>query len=196
MITAIYCDGGCVRKNPSEIGGTWAWVAVEEVLPDFALQGMLEEVSQVELGGVDSKAKYVKSDSGFVPNSVYGVEITNNIMEYEAVVRGLESMDDGWSGVVYSDSLITLQRIFGTWRNKNLPKMLIERKDKVMKRLGKVTCKHVDGHPTKKQLAEGLGKRGNIVSKWNIMADELCQKQSLIKQGKISDDSCENILQY
>lgn len=190
-ITSLYTDGGCVKKNPSEIGGTWAYVAIESV---FTLG---EDLTwpKTEVGGVDSQATYIKHDSGFIPNYL-DVKLTNNVMEYAAVVFALEAMEDGWSGVVYSDSLITLGRIFGDWRNKGLEPRLIERKDKVLKRLGKVWGRHLDGHPTKAQLLAGIGKRGNPVSKWNVMADQLCAEQSLIQQGKITNDTSKNILQY
>lgn len=173
-ITAIYCDGGCVKKNPSQIGGTWAYVCVESAF----------ELGEPDTrGGLDARGTFVRGGSGFLPNSTYNTLMTNNIMEYEAVVKGLESMDAGWSGVVYSDSLITLERIFGNWRNKNVPESLIERKNKALNRLGKVTCRHVDGHPTKAQLDAGIGKRGNPVSRWNVMADSLCNEES--KQAQI-----------
>lgn len=195
-ITAIYTDGGCVLKNPSEIGGTWAWVAIEEALPEFKLFSYGKDVNtEVELGGLDATAKYIKSDSGFVAN-YSNVKITNNVMEYIAVIKALETMEDGWSGIIYSDSQITLGRIFDSWRNKGVHPIMIERKNNAMRRLGKVVGKHVDGHPTKAQLQAGIGKRGNPVSKWNVLADELCNKQSLIIQGKITDDTSKNILQY
>lgn len=28
-VVAVYCDGGVILKNPSEVGGTWAWCAVD-----------------------------------------------------------------------------------------------------------------------------------------------------------------------
>jgi hypothetical protein len=51
--------------------------------------------------------------------------------------------------------------------------------------LGKVDYRHVDGHPTASQLKLGIGKRGNPVSKWNVMADELCNKASMEAQGRL-----------
>jgi ribonuclease HI len=184
-ITCVYTDGGCVLKNPSDVGGTWAWVAVESL---FILG------ASPTAGGIDSTAKLVKYASGFIPNYL-NVKLTNNVMEYVAVVYALEAMSDGWSGTVYSDSEITLGRVFGTWRNKGLEPRLIERKERALKRLGVVKGEHVDGHPTKKQLLSGIGKRGNPVSKWNVLADKLCNQESLKAQGVI-DDTSDNILQY
>jgi hypothetical protein len=36
----------------------------------------------------------------------------------------------------------------------------------------------LDGHPTADQLAAGVGKRGNPVSKWNAACDAECSRQA------------------
>ena len=150
----LYTDGGCAGKNPSTIGGTWGWALV------------------------DHEDNLKKFDSGYVLPNLVGGDVTNNQMEYYAVLKGLEDLPNDSSVIVYSDSLITLGRMFQGWKNKNIPKEWIERLNTQKKRVNILAYRHLDGHPTKKQLEEGKGKRGNLVSKWNVMADKLCSDQA------------------
>lgn len=171
-VTTIYTDGGCVKKNPSKIAGTWAWVGIMGNIVD-----LFSEANREFVGGLDANATFVRSDSGYVFAPEDG-EVTNNQMEYLAVLQALESMPDGWSGEIVSDSLITVGRFSQGWRNKGLPDVYVERQQNVMFRMGAVTFRHVDGHPTAKQLLAGIGKRGNNVSRWNVMADRLCTQEA------------------
>src|ERR1043165_5334043 len=79
-VVALDADGGVVGKNPSDIGGTWAWC------------------------GVDAEGNRIVWRGGFVP--VNGRPITNNHTEQIAITLALEAMPDGWSGTVCSDSMI------------------------------------------------------------------------------------------
>src|SRR5581483_9597584 len=110
MIVALYCDGGVVGHNPSSIGGTWAWCAVDE-----------EGNRVIERGGVVVAP----------PNR----PITNNHTEQIAITLALEAMPDGWEGTVYSDSQIGLGRVFKGWRTANLPRNISERSRAAVARL-------------------------------------------------------------
>ena len=147
----IYADGGCIGKNPSEIGITWAFCMTDE-RDELVLQ---------------------HSGSILLPNG------TNNVAELYACVFALESLDAGWSGKLHSDSKITLGRLFEGWAWRNVPLELVRRASASLERLGAVTPVHLDGHPTKAHLKSGVGKRGNPVSRWNVYCDDLCNREKL-----------------
>ena len=152
-VVILYTDGGvCYDGNHggSRIGGTWAYCAV------------------------DINDELVISDKGFI--KLEDRLTTNNHTEFLAAIMALEAMDAGWSGTLASDSKITLGRLFEGHNTKNLPEEWIERAEKALERLGVVTPQHLDGHPTKEHLRTGKGKRGNPVSKWNKVCDDLCNE--------------------
>lgn len=148
---AVYADGGVIRVNPSPHGGTWAWC------------------------WVDAGGARIRSAAGLILPGDIGMEtVSNNVSEFMALARSLRSLPDGWSGTVYSDSRVTLGRIFEGWRDKGLPWHWIEAARRNLERLGAVRPVLLDGHPTKAQLAAGLGKRGNPVSEHNVFCDAEC----------------------
>lgn len=161
----LFTDGGCINSSRSSEGITWAWALVGAAPVNIPVQPTE--------GGLASDGWLIKSDSGLI-RCEDGLTLTNNMAEYIAMLRGLEAMVEGWEGAVVSDSEITIGRFFWGWRNKGIDQELIERKNAALKRISKITWIHVDGHPTKKQLLTGKGKRGNIVSKWNMHCDSLC----------------------
>lgn len=153
LITALYCDGGVIGKNPSPHGITWAFCGVDE-----------NNRRILEAGG------YVVSPPGRLA--------TNNWSEQIAIVKALEAMPAGWSGLVCSDSRIALGRVFQDWSTKNLPRNVIERSRQAVARLGCLRFLHLQGHPTKEDLARGIGaKRGLPVSIHNVWVDEECGRQ-------------------
>jgi ribonuclease HI len=150
-ITAVYADGGCIVRNPSPHGGTWAWCFV------------------------DDAGTRVQSKSGLILPAEIGLSaVTNNVSEFAALARALRALPDGWSGPVFSDSQITLGRIFWGWRDKGLPAGWLWAAQANLRRLGKLEPVLLDGHPTKAQLASGIGKRGNRVSEHNVWCDHEC----------------------
>lgn len=151
IVTELYTDGGLIDRNPSKLGGTWAFVAV------------------------NGNGAPLYTGYGYVP-SPEGREITNNHMEQIAIIKALESVPDGWSGKVCSDSQIALGRVFMGWATRNLPGNIITRTEAALARVGRITWELIQGHPTKADLACGRGKkRGYRVSDHNVQADELCK---------------------
>jgi ribonuclease HI len=149
-VVALYADGGVIKKNPSPFGGTWAWCAV------------------------DSNGNRVIESSGVVPATETRT-VSNNHTEQIAITLALEAMPGGWSGTVYSDSMIALGRVFKGWKENNLPKNISERSKKAVSRLGKIETVLLQGHPTKADLERGIGKkRGYPVSAHNVKCDQLC----------------------
>lgn len=153
----IFADGGLISSNPSREGGTWAWC------------------------WVDAYGQKINEGSGLLlPHE--GMElITNNNTEVYALTKALESLPDGWSGKVLSDSQCALGWLFLGWKVDNIPMPIRipflaqrQRHD-----LSLMTGILLDGHPSKKQLAEGIGKRGNKCSKFNVWADKKCQRLAI-----------------
>ena len=150
-IVAVYSDGGVIQRNPSPIGGTWAWCAV------------------------DKHNTRIAHASGVTP-APYEDTISNNVMEFIAAVRALESLPDGWTGTLYSDSQVTLGRLCQGWKLTGLPLGWIQRGSAVIQRLGTITPILLQGHPTKADLERGIGaKRGYPVSEHNVWCDQACQ---------------------
>lgn len=154
----LYADGGVIFKNPSPYGGTWAFCLVKD-------------------------NEIISSGSGIIlPSEFGGKPVTNNVSEMYAVIKGLESLPENWSGIVYSDSQVTLGRVFGVFKSfDGIPHSL---RIALYNAKGRLSNKHkighilVAGHPTKKELASGTGKNGNIVSRFNVWCDKECTRLS------------------
>jgi ribonuclease HI len=161
--THIFADGGCILGNPSEHGGTWAYV-------------------HVDLAG----ERKIVGRSGIVPNARFGAAVTNNAMELYAVLKGLEALPDGWSGTVATDSQCTLQRWTGTRRDfKGIPWEWSDRMTRVLGRLGELAWLQLAGHPTVADLARGYKVKPGAagaeqahlpVSRWQVMCDRQCRR--------------------
>lgn len=151
----IYCDGGVAKSNPSPICGTWAWIHVGA-----------DGVTVDEVSGV------------LLPEHLGQRTISNNDSEAYAVLRALESLPDGWSGDIHSDSMCTLtryQRILDCrGPSKTMHPELYERAELAVERLGPLRFLHLKGHPTRADLERGCDKRGRPVSHYQARCDRLC----------------------
>ena len=157
----VYVDGGCVKSNPSRIGGTWAVVALrpEDIQDDPHWTA-----------------------SGSVTPAQIGMEtVSNNVAELIAAIEALERLPDKWTGTLYTDSKVTMLRLTvpGTKMN-GVPLAIEERLKKALLRTPLLQSQVVllNGHPTKKELESGIGKRGLPTSKWNVLADSLCGEEA------------------
>ena len=152
---ALYTDGGVIGANPSIIGGTWAYCLV------------------------DNAGERTKCDSGIITPEQAGLPaITYNLTELLAIVNGRKALPYAWSGTIYSDSWVSLQRVFLAAKLANVPPWLVTRLQ-TLQRDGWFSGCHwqlLDGHPTKAQLAAGVGKRGGPVSPHNVWADQECTR--------------------
>jgi len=152
-VESVYADGGCLGRNPSAEGGTWATLHVGE-------SGVLWEAS------------------GIVTPDQFGLPtITNNLTELLAVVKGLEALPDGWSGKVWTDSRVTMfraQKRRKQARMNGIPEVLMARLAMVKRRLGLYTVCLLAGHPDELALARGRSAKGLPVSRWNQRCDSLC----------------------
>jgi ribonuclease HI len=151
----LYCDGGVIGRNPSAEGGVWAWCRVEG-------------------------ETRVAEGSGVVRPAELGVaEVTNNNTELLALLEGIEALPEGQCVVrVNSDSQIALGWVFSGWSQEKIPAGLRERLNALRSsgRLAGLSWRLLQGHPTKADLAAGIGaKRGLPVSPWNVWCDKTCQ---------------------
>lgn len=153
----LYCDGGVIGRNPSPHGGTWAFYYL--------------------IGGNDDDPTFLKQSSLVTPDMAGLPMITNNYTELLAAVCGMEVLPGGWDGTIYTDSHVTLCRLVNPGAGmKGIPDDLQARLAACKARLGDFRCVLLDGHPTTAQLAAGKGKRGNPVSKWNVLCDKECTR--------------------
>lgn len=165
-VTDLYCDGGVIGPNPSAIGGTWAWL------------------------GVNETNEKVMEWSGYVP-APESRPVTNNHTEQMAITLALEAMPEGWSGTVHSDSSVALGRVFKDYKKANLPSNIIERSVAAVARAGILKHEKLKGHPSKQELKNGFAKGGLPVSKWNKRCDDLCNIEARRYKQKISSERIE-----
>jgi hypothetical protein len=80
--------------------------------------------------------------------------------------------------VLYSDSELTLKRLFEGYSMEKLPKNVQERAWDVLLHFdGRIGRTLVGGHPTKKELKAGVNKKGLPVSQFNVLVDKLCKEE-------------------
>lgn len=167
-IISIFADGGLMSPNPSKVGGTWAFCCINS-----------NNTRIVEHGG------YIASPEGRI--------ITSPTMEHIALVMALESLPDGWSGLVQSDCQVALYRIFRGWRTRYLPMNVKERAEAAVKRLGVLHHKLYAGHPTKADLERGYSiKKGLPVSEHQHWCDQECNRQKQLYFQKLKEDELES----
>lgn len=145
--TKIYCDGGVIGRNPSTVGGTWAYVLLEK---------------DVEL---------YKASGSITPADIGLPVVTNNVTELFAAVKALEMVPDKWSGHLITDSQVTLRRLMAKRPSlKGVPKCLVDMLWTQRNRAGRLFVQLVKGHPTIAQLAAQPHK----YSRWNVLCDKMC----------------------
>jgi hypothetical protein len=154
---AVYADGSVVLSNPSSIGGTWAWLAVSE------------------------SGRPVAKGSGFFDCAEFRPplprQVGNNAAEFMAVLQALEALPEGWSGRICSDSQVTLLRFFaGARMEAGIPPAWAYRAKLARERLGVIQPVRMDGHPTRKELLAGVGRRGGPVSIHQKWCDKECTR--------------------
>lgn len=148
---AVYTDGGCVGRNPSPLGGTWAWCWVG---PENEL---LKEASGV-----------------ITPEDVGLPTVSCNISELFAVLRALMSLPPDWSGLLCTDSKITLLRVTSGSGFKGVPNWMRLRALK-LRRGRKWQAQLCKGHAKPAELEAGWSG-GRLTSKWNNYVDAECTR--------------------
>jgi ribonuclease HI len=156
-IVGAYCDGGCINCNPSPVGGTWAYCFV------------------------DAEGDIVAYKSGVIsPQGFSGKTVSNNNSELYALCMAILDMPTESYPTFYSDSQVSIGRIFSNWKLNNVPQWLKIKAGDAKQKLCRLDFDYclLDGHPTKAQLESGIGKRGNPCSKFNVFCDDQCNKEA------------------
>lgn len=169
----VYADGGVARVNPSPFGGMWAWCHVRYPATPGGTPSPVSEV--------------VRSASGVVrAGELMPGPVSNNLTEFLALLLGLEALPDGWSGLVCSDSGVTLGRFerHHTAGMKGIPPALVGRLTAVRARLGGLTFRLLGGHPTRADLDRGRRKDGKPVSPHNVWCDRACGERAAELVGR------------
>lgn len=158
----LWADGGVTGRNPSKIGGPFAWIRTFQDHPIAMNAGLI------------------------TPGENKTETVSNNHTEFVAILSGLQHLPFDWYGYLCSDSQITLGRFFLSWKLKNIPQwmsdMYLEQRHRLIY-WDKITPVLLSGHPTKAELASGIGARIYPCSKWNVQVDQRC-KELAIKQLK------------
>jgi ribonuclease HI len=157
---SVFADGGCILRNPSPIGGTFAYCFVDE------------------------QGNRFREHSGVLTPIDCDGPVTNNITELHALcaaiwcIRNLPDWEDQRYHI-YSDSNVSLIRVFRCGKLNNVPDYLAQLVGKVRTMLGRIDFQYtlLDGHPTREQLSAGIGKRGNKCSEHNVRCDWLCNEE-------------------
>lgn len=168
-MTDLYTDGGLLSKNPSPLGCVAAFVAIR--------------------GGVAIEQMAWRMDCGQLGLA----EVTSNTAELLAAIFALRWVgieEPGWAGSLYTDSEVTATRLRRSLAGLK-PKMGgVSRTVQgwlslAMQRVGKFSVTELAGHPTREELEAGVNKYGFPVSRWNVLADKLCNRVK--KREKISE---------
>jgi ribonuclease HI len=142
-------------RNPSAEGGTWCAILVTE----------------------DDQTMLVKAFGIVTPADVGMTLVENNLTELVAAVEALERLPDGWDGVLFSDSQNTIRRLTAKHPSfGGVPAELYARVTAQRKRFPKLKAVLLDGHPNAEHLIAGIGKRGYPVSRWNVAANDECDR--------------------
>lgn len=154
---ALYTDGGCVQRNPSDIAITWAWVVT-----------------------IDGQPKAERFD--FIrATDLPGGRGTNNQAEFYAVLDAFRCLDDGAIVYVFLDSEITLKRWAHGAARRGIPDEWYRGMGAELKRHGGSFWYLLSGHPTRASLAQastnddGKDNDGRLVSPYNVRVDFLCR---------------------
>jgi ribonuclease HI len=163
-VEEVYADGGVILKNPSPIGGTWAYCHIADGVKYRHDSGLVRP-AHIQYPFHDGVTVVAGMDS-----------ISNNLTEFYALLMAIEDLPYGWCGRVFTDSGVTLQRFEdpANVKMKGIPDDWVRRLHNVRRHLGRLEFVLLGGHPNRKELESGIRKDGKPVSKWNVWCDETC----------------------
>lgn len=155
----LYTDGGVISKNPSPYGGTWAWVLVRDD----------KEIIR--------KSGYIIQTERYFPSGV----VTNNQTELFAIIQGLHVLMDDDVVEICSDSNVSLGRVFRGSSFNNIPTWMmgaLSIQQMRLSRWNEFSYTLIGGHPQKASLKKGTNAKGQPVSKWNVLCDQMCHDEA------------------
>jgi ribonuclease HI len=178
---ALFTDGGCVARNPSDVAITWAWVVTIDGQPKAERFGWIRATDLPDGRG------------------------TNNQAEFYAVLDGFRHLDDGAIVYVFLDSEITLKRWTQGAARRGIPDAWYRGMGTELQRSGGSFWHLLSGHPTRASLKQaeqnGNGKddSGRHVSPHNVRVDFLCRVAGalaglIIFDERTSEDEAQAII--
>lgn len=160
----LFTDAGLLSANPSSIGGVYAFVVVDDD----------DNITMEKTGIIDACLGYE------------GV-VTSNLAELYCLCYGIMQIPAGSHAGIYSDSEVSIGRVFQAQRRAGVPMWLSQLTDNARLRLAnlkKFEYSLVGGHPNRKELELGKtiarkGRMGGLmVSHWNVYCDNLCKVEA------------------
>lgn len=154
----LFAGGGVISGNPSEAGGTAAWVILE-----CAGDGVIEKRG----------ACLIEPENG---------PVSNNYTEMEAVLLGMVYVVRNPRAYIVSDSLVTLRRLFEAvpWSSTTDAAATEAQRRRLSNwvNAGYITADTrgilLAGHPSPADLESGIGKHGYPVRELNVWCDKAC----------------------
>jgi len=154
----VFTDGGCLGRNPSPHGGTWAFCAVRDDRQVLA-----------ERSGLVQPLRQPSGDP---------TPVSNNVAELYAAWQALCWLGPEVPCVLWTDSRLTQLRLTRSHRFAGVPPSLHREILRLRARL-RFTVILGAGHPTKQELAQGFRARNGLpTSRWNVRVDALCQQRA------------------
>lgn len=156
----VFVDGGLLGRNPSPIGGTYGIVYIQ--IDDTVISELSGVIDAETLG--------------------YNGFVSNNVSELYALCLGILKITPvhGLEVHFYSDSEITLGRVFCGDALNNVPDWLKEMTRNARLHLRKLNLKGytlLAGHSSIADCAAGWNKAKNLpASKWNTHVDRMCNQ--------------------
>ncbi len=196
-IVEVYADGGCICNVCSPVGVTWAFIHVDENgRIARRCNGLILTAPWYDRWLQTNGNKQIEYDfntykSGAVKGLEPGMVATNNLSELFAASMALVLVEEYWQGKFFTDSAITIGRMWRGHALNGIPQDVRELMWSAMRISNHIKPVLLDGHPSRDQLESGIGKRGNPVSIFNKLCDQDCTR--LAKEFKEKYMTAEDI---
>lgn len=154
VMTNLYTDGGLVLRNPSTIGGAWAYVITDQ-----------------------NDEEMLRASGAIKPMDIGMEAVTNQYVELLAVYIGMQQLPDGFAGKILLDSDVTRYRLDRAKRGRfrGIPAEFEAKILAQMARMGDYKLILLQSHPKLAELEAGISTTGRPVSKHNKACDYLCR---------------------
>jgi ribonuclease HI len=182
IVPMLFTDGGCIGRNPSIHGGTWAYIILNaHTTPRTLAVPATPPNPRIKSGVVWPKGGKIIESAEFeeIEQSFFDRPyVTSNLTEFYAALTGIHELyrRDYRKIQLFTDSEVTASRLTGEKAAmKGLPANLVNHWREIQSSLA-LDILLLQGHPTKIELEAGVGKSGRVVSVWNKHCDTECRR--------------------
>ena len=147
----IFCNGTTIINNPSQYGGAWSYVTIE-----------------------DGKVK--TANDGIITTEQAGQPITNNFIELYAALLAIESAPCYHQITLYTTSKVTMLRLKRKAAMNGIPQTIIDRLEK-QKITQRFKVELASDRKALREIAKTKNNQGRTVSKWNLYCYDICKEQ-------------------